>query len=79
MRKALLVLSSVVALMVASMATVLAAKPQEVIQCSNGYPSGEHFKLNIHGKKADYACVPSPGGIHPQRCSPVWMNAPLGC
>ena len=27
-----------------------AAKPQDVIQASNGFPSGAHFNLNIHGK-----------------------------
>lgn len=39
-----------------------AAKPQRVIEMSNGYPSGRHFNLNIHGKKGDYTCDPSPGG-----------------
>ena len=24
----------------------------------NGFPSGAHFNLNIHGKKADYNCTP---------------------
>ncbi len=43
-------------------ATVFAAKPQSVIQMSNGYPSGAHFNLNIHGKKDGYQCDPSPGG-----------------
>src|SRR3989338_2462822 len=38
------------------------AKPVPVIQWSNGFPSGEHFNLNIHGKKADFACNPTPGG-----------------
>ncbi len=28
----------------------LAAKQQSVIQISNGFPSGDHFNLNIHGK-----------------------------
>jgi hypothetical protein len=28
----------------------MAAKPQDVIERSNGYPSGMHFNLNIHGK-----------------------------
>jgi len=43
-------------------ASVLAAKPQSVIEKSNGYPSGEHFNLNIHGKKVDFNCDPTPGG-----------------
>ena len=34
--------------------TVSAAKPLRVIEWSNGFPSGEHFNLNIHGKKDDY-------------------------
>ena len=46
----------------------LAAKPDgsdgtnDVIAKSNGFPSGEHFNLNIHGKKADYSGDPAPGG-----------------
>jgi hypothetical protein len=42
---------------------VMAAKPQksgsgkDVIALSNGFPSGPHETLNIHGKKADYQCV----------------------
>jgi hypothetical protein len=43
-----------------------AAKPSrpdnDVIAKSNGYPSGPHFNLNIHGKKAGYTCDPTPGG-----------------
>ena len=46
--------------------TAFAAKPSgpnnDVIERSNGYPSGPHFNLNVHGKKADYNCDPSPGG-----------------
>ena len=42
--------------------TVFAAKPQDVIAWSNGYPSGAHFNLNIHGKKDGYNCDPSSGG-----------------
>jgi hypothetical protein len=34
----------------------MAAKPLDVIQLSNGYPSGEHFNLNIHGKNTEYTC-----------------------
>lgn len=47
---------------------VMAAKPDgsngtnDVIEKSNGFPSGEHYNLNIHGKKADYAGDPAPGG-----------------
>jgi hypothetical protein len=39
---------------------VLAAKPSNpdhnVIAMSNGYPSGAHFNLNIHGKKLSFDC-----------------------
>ncbi len=37
-------------------------KPQDVIERSNGFPSGQHFNLNIHGKKYEYLCDPTPGG-----------------
>jgi len=49
-------------------ATAFAAKPQsngsgkDVIAISNGFPSGEHFNLNIHGKKDGFICDPTPGG-----------------
>ena len=39
-----------------------AAKSQKVIEYSNGYPSGAHDNLNIHGKDANYNCNSSPGG-----------------
>ncbi len=40
-----------------------AAKPQKVIEYSNGYPSGAHYNLNIHGKDPNtYNCDPTPGG-----------------
>ena len=42
--------------------SAFAAKPQETIDWSNGFPSGEHFNLNIHGKKINYACNSTPGG-----------------
>ncbi len=38
------------AIMLIAVSPVLAAKPQAVILASNGFPSGEHFNLNIHGK-----------------------------
>jgi hypothetical protein len=44
-----------------SISTVMAAKPLDVIQISNGYPSGPHFNLNIHGK-VDFACESTEGG-----------------
>jgi hypothetical protein len=36
--------------------TAFAKKPQAVIDWSNGFPSGEHSTMNIHGKKAGYNC-----------------------
>lgn len=47
---------------------VQAAKPQssgsgkDVIAMSNGFPSGLHFNLNIHGKDDDYNCNQTTGG-----------------
>jgi hypothetical protein len=37
-------------LLTVSALSVSAAKPQDVIAKSNGFPSGPHFNLNIHGK-----------------------------
>lgn len=39
----------------------LAAKPQDVIERSNGFPSGMHFNLNIHGTEST-SCIDDPGG-----------------
>jgi hypothetical protein len=39
-----------------------AAKPQDVIEKSNGFPSGLHFNLGVHGKSSDYSCNGTPGG-----------------
>jgi hypothetical protein len=46
----------------ATVNTVSARKPVEVIDWSNGFPSGPHFNLNIHGKNPDYICNSEPGG-----------------
>jgi hypothetical protein len=49
-------------------ATAFAAKPQsngsgkDVIDMSNGFPSGEHHNLNIHGMKEGYICEEIEGG-----------------
>ncbi len=41
----------------------MAAKPANVIPKSNGFPSGMHFNLNLHGRDpANWAGEPSPGG-----------------
>ena len=59
---------AVVAAMIIGTSLAMAAKPdgsngtEDVIARSNGFPSGEHFNLNIHGKKADYAGDPTSGG-----------------
>ena len=42
--------------------SAFAAKPQEVVKWSNGFPSGPHFNLNIHGKKDGFFCDGSSGG-----------------
>lgn len=41
---------------------VFAGKPVDVIMWSNGFPSGPHFNLNIHGKGDDYNCDAAAGG-----------------
>ena len=60
----LVVVMLVVAL---GISTAMAAKPDastgnDVIARSNGFPSGAHFNLNIHGKQAGFICDPTPGG-----------------
>jgi len=59
---------TIVALLVGATA-VMAAKPQrsgsgkDVIALSNGFPSGQHFNLNIHGKDPEtFTCDATPGG-----------------
>lgn len=58
----------VLILLLVGVSPVMAAKPDgsggtnDVIARSNGFPSGEHFNLNIHGKNADYIGDPTPGG-----------------
>ena len=37
-------------------------KPADVQAWSNGFPSGAHFNLNIHGKKDSFVCDPTSGG-----------------
>ena len=63
-RIALVVVPILVVILVVALgiSSVMAAKPQDVIEKSNGFPSGPHFNLNIHGKKADFTCDSSPGG-----------------
>lgn len=53
-------------LLISQVPTAQAAKPSgpdnNVIARSNGYPSGAHFNLNIHGKNDSYTCDSTPGG-----------------
>jgi len=58
----LAVVLTVIAALVIGISGAMAAKPQNVIQRSNGFPSGEHFNLNIHGKADTFVCDPTPGG-----------------
>ena len=65
MRKRIVLVVTVVTLiaLLVSVSAVMAAKPQksgsgkDVIALSNGFPSGAHETLNIHGKKDSYQCV----------------------
>jgi len=59
---------TLVALLVGA-SVAMAAKPQnsgsgkDVIALSNGFPSGQHFNLNIHGKDPEtFVCDATPGG-----------------
>lgn len=74
MKRIVIVVVSVlaVAALVFGATMAMAAKPQksgsgkDVIALSNGFPSGDHETLNIHGKKAGYQCelcVPDPGVV----------------
>jgi hypothetical protein len=54
MRRVIVLSSLVVVAAVFIAASVLAEKPGPVIDKSNGFPSGEHFNLNIIGKKAGF-------------------------
>jgi hypothetical protein len=51
-----------IAILIFSVSSVLAAKPQDVIERSNGFPSGQHFNLNIHGKKDGFIGNSTSGG-----------------
>ena len=64
----------VVAVLVFGVLPAAAGKPLDVIQMSNGFPSGEHFNLNIHGKKVGYTCgecVPDPNSDPPVECNVI--------
>jgi hypothetical protein len=64
MKRFVLLLTSMIlvtALLVAAL-PVMAAKPPDVILKSNGFPSGLHFNLNIHGKNESFECTQISGG-----------------
>jgi hypothetical protein len=50
------------AVLVLGVSVAMAGKPVDVLEWSNGFPSGPHFNLNIHGKNPDYFCDSEPGG-----------------
>jgi hypothetical protein len=51
MKKILITVITIVSLICINLAVpALAAKPIDVIQHSNGFPSGMHFNLNLHGR-----------------------------
>ena len=52
----------IVAIFAIGVSSAIAAKSPKVIYYSNGFPSGYHLNLNIHGKKIDYVCDPTAGG-----------------
>lgn len=59
-RKIICALCVVVAILVLGISPALAAKPPRVITLSNGFPSGMHFNLNIHGKDPTTFNYPPP-------------------
>ena len=57
MRRVLVLSSLVIFASVFMAASVLAEKRLDVMVMSNGYPSGPHYNLNIHGKDAEtFSC-----------------------
>ena len=55
-------LTAVGLVVLGSGSSAFAEKPQDVIEWSNGFPSGAHFNLNIHGKKDRFSCDGTSGG-----------------
>lgn len=58
--KILITAIALVAILLIGASPVLAAKPPQVIPVSNGFPSGMHFNLNIHGKDPTTFTTPNP-------------------
>ncbi len=61
---ALIALSLAAALIIAACPALAAGKPADIIAKSNGFPSGMHFNLNIHGQdlSLDDPCTHEAGG-----------------
>ena len=54
---------TLVAVLAFGVLPAIAGKPQDVIEKSNGFPSGKHFNLNIHGRDPDtFTCNETPDG-----------------
>jgi hypothetical protein len=53
--------TTLILILLAYITPAMAAKPLPVIAISNGYPSGPHDNLNIHGK-SDFTCEAAEGG-----------------
>ena len=70
-----LAIAVAIAFSLALITTASAAKPVEVVKWSNGFPSGPHYKLNIHGKKADFTVLeedPYTVPIETLKDIPIW-------
>jgi len=67
MKRIIIVTISVLALvaLIAGVSPAMAAKPPQVIPVSNGFPSGMHFNLNIHGKDPTTFATPGPPPYDP--------------
>jgi len=65
---------NLVAVLVIGVSPAMAAKPINVIQLSNGFPSGDHFNLIIHGKQLDYNCTNCELCTDPGACDPLVLE-----
>src|SRR5210317_1749036 len=59
------------AVLIISSDLAYATKPGEQVN-PNGFPSGEHYNLNIHGKKAEFTC---PGVELDEFGNPIYGNS----
>jgi hypothetical protein len=55
MKKLFTICLAVAVVLTFTAGTAIATKPGEEVN-PNGFPSGEHYNLNIHGKKAQFIC-----------------------